>query len=425
MKTYIKYTFGVIVSVLAATTTSTVSAQFIEESKISITTKNYYFDRDYINNNPYPAAKDWAQGFILNAKSGYTDGTVAFGLDILALAGFNLMGGDNNDYAASGLFPVNAKNERTDSTGELRWTVKAKMNDSTLHVGTLAPMFPVIFSSPSRLFQQNYRGSHFQVNDFDNLKIHGLYVDRVNQRDSTNYEKIRLANTNGRFKVAAEASSLYMAGFEYKINDELKTDLYHANLHDVYYQNFIGLKSKYDIGLGKILGDLRMFLSEDSGDSLAGHIDSQHISGLIGFNKNNHTISLGYMSSLGDTAMPVLSGTEPAVFMDSISADFTNQNEQVVSIRYDYDFEDTPLDGLKFMMRYSQGTDIEIPRIKDQKFEEDSYDFDLNYRVQRGMFKGTGIRARHTRYRNDLPNEGIAFRPANETRINVDYTWNF
>ncbi|WP_171405135.1 OprD family outer membrane porin [Acinetobacter sichuanensis] len=405
--------------------TETVYAQFIDDAKLSLTAKNYYFDRDYINNVPYPTARDWAQGFIFNAKSGYTTGPVGVGLDILALAGFNLLGNHNNDNASSGLLPVNTKNERADTTGELRWTAKAKMNNLTLHVGTLVPMFPVIFSSPARLFQQNYRGAQLQINDFQNIKIHGLYVDRVNHRDSTNYEKIRLANTNGRFKAAAEASSLHMAGFEYKINDQFKTDFFYANLHDVYHQNFIGLKSKHDIGDVAILGDLRVFMSEDSGKGLAGHIDSQHISGLFGFNQNNHTFSLGYMNSLGDTAMPMLSGAEPAVFMDSISADFINQNEQVVSVRYDYDFKDTFFNGLKFMVRYSQGTNIEIPRIKDQKFEEDSYDFDLNYRVQTGILKGTGIRARYTRYRNDLPNDGIMFRPANETRMNVDYTWNF
>ncbi|WP_423855708.1 hypothetical protein [Acinetobacter guillouiae] len=45
--------------------------------------------------------------------------------------------------------------------------------------------------------------------------------------------------------------------------------------------------------------------------------------------------------------------------------------------------------------------------------------------MPRGILKGVGIRARYTRYRNDLPNERIVFRPANETRVNVDYTWKF
>lgn len=409
---------------LTTTLPTITNAEFIKDSKISLTTKNYYFDRDYINNVPYPAARDWAQGFILNAKSGYTSGNVGFGLDVLALAGFNLMG-NNKDYATSGLLPVDRNNERPDQTGELRWTLKTKVSDSTVHIGTLSPMFPVIFSSPARLFQQNYRGAHLQFNQVKDLKLHGLYVDRVNHRDSTNYEKIRIGNINGRFKTAAESSGLYILGAEYQFSEGFKADLYHANLHDVYSQNFIGVKTKHDVGIGHVLGDFRAFLSEDAGKELAGKIDNQHLSGIVGLNIHTHTLSLGYMHSLGDTAMPTLGYAEPAVFMDSISADFTNQNEKVISVRYDYDFKDTALSGLKFMARYSHGTDIEIPRLKGELFEEDSYDFDLNYRIPRGILKGVGIRARYTRYRNDLPNERIVFRPANETRVNVDYTWKF
>lgn len=54
---------------LTTTLPTITNAEFIKDRKISLTTKNYYFDRDYINNVPYPAARDWAQGFILNAKS--------------------------------------------------------------------------------------------------------------------------------------------------------------------------------------------------------------------------------------------------------------------------------------------------------------------------------------------------------------------
>lgn len=216
-----------------------------------------------------------------------------------------------------------------------------------------------------------------------------------------------------------------MLGAEYQFSEGVKADLYHVNLHDVYSQNFIGVKTKHNVGIGHVLGDFRAFLSEDAGKELAGKIDNQHLSGIVGLNIQNHTLSLGYMHSLGDTAMPTSGHAEPAVFMDSISADFTNQNEKVISVRYDYDFKDTAFNGLKFMARYSQGTDIEIPWLKGEIFEEDSYDFDLNYRIPRGMLKGVGIRARYTRYRNDLPNERIVFRPANETRVNVDYTWQF
>ncbi len=398
---------------------------FIDNSQVTLTARNFYFDRDYKQGDPMPAARDWAQGFIFKANSGYTPGTVGLGLDILALAGFNLLGSSADDYAASGLLPVNSDRKRADQYGEIRWTAKAKVENSTLHVGTLAPMFPVLSSSPARLFQQNYRGAHLQFNEVDNLKVNAIYVDRVNQRDSTNFEHIRLGNPNGRFDQPAESSGLHLLGADYKINDQISTQLYHADLHEVYQQNFVGVKTKHDIGIGNLLSDVRLFVSNDSGEARAGEIDNQHLGGIFGLQRNNQTFSIGYMQSFGDTALPTLAGAEPAVFLDSMSADFTNKDEKVYHIRYDYDFKHTILNGLKFVTRYSKGIDIDLPQFGRDDFEQDAWDVDLSYRVPTGKLEGLAVRTRFTHYRNDMPATGMAFRSDNETRVNIDYTWKF
>ena len=75
---------------------------------------------------PYTAARDWAQGLIFKGQSGYTEGTVGFGVDVLAMAGFNLMGNRADDYARSGLLPVNTDNSRDDYYGKIGITGKAK-----------------------------------------------------------------------------------------------------------------------------------------------------------------------------------------------------------------------------------------------------------------------------------------------------------
>ncbi|MFE1617331.1 OprD family outer membrane porin, partial [Acinetobacter baumannii] len=97
-----------------------VHAEFIADSKAELTLRNFYFDRDY-KKDPYPytAARDWAQGLIFKGQSGYTEGTVGFGVDVLAMAGFNLMGSRADDYARSGLLPVNTDNSRDDYYGKI------------------------------------------------------------------------------------------------------------------------------------------------------------------------------------------------------------------------------------------------------------------------------------------------------------------
>ena len=58
---------------------------FVDDSHADLTMRNFYFDRNYVNATPQAAAREWAQGFVLNVRSGYTEGPVGFGLDAQGL----------------------------------------------------------------------------------------------------------------------------------------------------------------------------------------------------------------------------------------------------------------------------------------------------------------------------------------------------
>ncbi len=65
------------------------------------------------------------KGFILKANSGYTEGTVGFGLDVLATAGFKLDA--DAEHGGTGNLPRDTRtNEPADSYGEIGVTAKAK-----------------------------------------------------------------------------------------------------------------------------------------------------------------------------------------------------------------------------------------------------------------------------------------------------------
>lgn len=407
-----------------------VHAEFIADSKAELTLRNFYFDRDY-KKDPYPytAARDWAQGLIFKGQSGYTEGTVGFGVDVLAMAGFNLMGSRADDYARSGLLPVNTDNSRDDYYGKIGITGKAKFRKNELFVGDLVPQLPTIFSSPARLFPQSYRGIRFVSNEIPNLQLEGFYVDEVRQRDSIRYTDVGTDNINHRFNKAATTDSFYTLGGSYQLKD-YRLRAYHAELKDIYQQQFLGFNGKQPLNDQlNFLSDVRFFNSEETGSKKIGEVDNRHISGLFGLNYQNHTVSLGYMQSFGSTGLPFLSGTESPVVLDFMSSDYSNKDEKVYSIRYEYDFKnarigDVSLNGLRFMTRYAKGEDIDLLQYGDQRFKEDSLEFDLGYKIPEGKLKGLGMRARFSHYRNDMPTN-MTFHSANETRLNVDYTFKF
>ncbi|WP_421020987.1 OprD family outer membrane porin, partial [Klebsiella pneumoniae] len=77
------------------------------------------------------------------------------------------------------------------------------------------------------------------------------------------------------------------------------------------------------------------------------------------------------------------------VVLDFMSSDYSNKNEKVVSLRYDYDFKnvrlgETSLNGLRFMTRYAKGDDIDLLTYGDRRFEEESLEFELGYRIPEG-----------------------------------------
>ncbi|MDH4555112.1 OprD family porin, partial [Pseudomonas sp. BN417] len=66
-------------------------AEFIKDSKASLELRNFYFNRDFRQDNaPQSKAEEWAQGFLLRYESGFTEGTVGVGVDALGLLGVKL-----------------------------------------------------------------------------------------------------------------------------------------------------------------------------------------------------------------------------------------------------------------------------------------------------------------------------------------------
>lgn len=77
---------GVCVSASLPLSTLAAEGGFIEDTTATLQARNYYFSRDFSDiegPNQQSKAEEWAQGFILRVNSGYTQGTVGFGVDLL------------------------------------------------------------------------------------------------------------------------------------------------------------------------------------------------------------------------------------------------------------------------------------------------------------------------------------------------------
>ncbi|HCK4911381.1 TPA: OprD family outer membrane porin [Pseudomonas aeruginosa] len=75
---------------------------FIEDSSLNLLLRNYYFNRD--GKEGRGDRVDWTQGFLTTYESGFTQGTVGFGVDAFGYLGLKLDG--TSDKTGTGNLPV-------------------------------------------------------------------------------------------------------------------------------------------------------------------------------------------------------------------------------------------------------------------------------------------------------------------------------
>ncbi|WP_122501689.1 OprD family porin [Pseudomonas viridiflava] len=392
----------------------------VADSHGTLTLRNYYMDRDYKDDGAKTSAREWAQGFMMNVESGFTPGKLGFGLDARALVGVKL--DSSPDRSGTELLPVSARDGRAaDEYSRLGLTGKMRFSQTTIKTGDVSIFLPFAFASPSRLLPQTFRGTTLSSKELEGLTFNAGYIDRVNKRDSSNYQPLAIASPNRRFNGAATSSHMAYAGGDYQLSQQLSLRAYHAEVDDLYTQNTLALLHQLPLGDGTLTTDLRSFFSRDTGSAKAGEVDNQNLSALVGYKLGGHSVSLGYMHSSGDTATPYLSGTELMGLSElTMSSDFLNAKERTWQAIYDYDFTAVGIVGLRSRLRYVRGDNIELAALNADDRKEREFQMELGYVIQSGPLKNVSLLARKSIYRNDFP-AGAAFRDENQTRFVVQY----
>jgi len=406
---------------LSLGSSSLLAEGFIDDSHGTLTLRNYYMDRDYKDDGAKTAAREWAQGVIMNVESGYTPGTVGFGLDVRGLAGIKL--DSSPDRSGTELLPVSGSDKRAaDEYSRLAVTGKLRFAQTTVKTGDVSIFLPFAFASPSRLLPQTFRGTTLSSKDLEGLTFNTGYIDRINRRDSTDYQPMTIASPNRRFNGAATSSHMAYVGGDYQVNKDLSLRAYHAEVADLYQQDTLALLHNLPLGDGVLTTDLRSFFSREEGAAKAGKVDNRNVSALVGYRLGGHRVSLGYMHASGDTATPYVSGTELMGLSEmTMSSDFLNARERTWQAIHDYDFAAVGVPGLRTRLRYVRGDHIDLTALNAEDRKEREFQMELGYVIQGGPLKNVGLLARKSIYRNDFPGSA-AFRDENQTRFLVTYS---
>ena len=397
------------------------SGGFIEDSSASLEARTVYFNRDFrdgSSSSPQGASKrdETAQGFILNLQSGYTEGTVGFGLDALGMLGIKLDSSPSSSN--SGLLPSTGSDPRRskDQYAKGGLTAKMRVSQTVLKVGTLLPDLPLLKYNDGRLLPNMFSGAMLESQEIKDLKFMASRLDRYTARDSTDSQELRLNCKNKRY-ACNTADHFSMYGLDYKVNERLTAQYHYAELEDIYRQQFIGLLAKQPIGPGVLAADVRLLKSDDAGSAKASTIDNRAVGAMLTYSLGGHKLGAGWQRLNGETSMPYLDGTNPYLVNYVQVNDFANAQERSWQLRYDYDFKAMGINGLSFMTRYVNGDNINVVG-RSEEGKEWERDSELKYVVQSGTFKDLSVRFRNATYRT---NYSKFARDVDETRLIVGY----
>lgn len=398
----------------AALTIAGPSSAAIEDSKASVELRNFYMNRDFRSGAGQSKAEEWAQGFILKMESGYTEGPIGFGVDALGLLGVKL--DSSPDRSGTGVLQRDRESGRAqDDYGSAGLTAKAKMSNTTLHVGTLQPILPVIMRNDSRLLPNTYRGAWLQSKEVSGLTFDLGKLDRISYRDSSDSEEMTVFNgglRNISFGNRTVSDEFLFAGARYQIMPELTGSYYYGGLDGIYAQHNFSLVHVLPIGDNQSFkSDLRYVQSTDDGGS---NVDNNAFGALFTYKIGGHGFTGGYQKMSGDTGFAYISGGDNSLINLLQINDFGNEDEKSWQVRYDYDFTAMGIPGLSLMTRYVTGDNVDRGAGLSEG-EEWERDTDIAYVIQNGPLKNLGMKVRNATVRSNFGAD------LNETRLIVSY----
>lgn len=380
-----------------------------EDAKVSANFRNYYINRNFTE-NAYPQAKaeEWTQSVIMDARSGFTSGTVGFGLDALGLYSQKLDGGKGTGNTQ--LLPVHDGGQPADNFGRLALAAKIRFAKTQARIGEWSVSLPVIRSDDGRSLPQTFRGAQITSKDLDNFTFYGGQFRGNSPRNDASMERMSMFNRPG-----VTSDRFNFSGLEYAINaGRSQVGVWYAQLENIYHQRYFNFTHSQPFGQWMLGANLGYFEGEDDGKKLAGNLGNKTYSALFSARYLSSTFYVGLQKVDGDNWMR-LNGTSGATLAnDSFSNSYDFAEERSWQIRHDFDLVAVGVPGLTLMNRYISGSNVHSGGFTDGK--EWGRESELTYVVQSGSLKNLSLR-----WRNSVIKRDFSLADFNENRLIMSY----
>ncbi|NLC08537.1 MAG: OprD family porin [Gammaproteobacteria bacterium] len=425
-------------AVAAATSQMAVASQqsesqgFIEDSTLDLHARTLYFNRDFRNGDTNVsnanALKGKRKGYReetglgLKAiyESGFTQGTVGFGVDAFGLQGIKLDSGGGRH--GNNQFPTDGRSGKAqDNYSQAGGAVKARLSNTTLKYGEQFVDLPVLSTDDSRLLPETTTGFLVTSNEIEGLELHAGHFTALTAMDQTFHD----SSNSGWLR------SIDLVGGRYNITDDLSTAYYYSDAdlghkganRQKAKKHYLNVNYNYPIAENQSFAvDFNAYSTRfNAKDKAADRTSKNNVRSLaFAYNLGAHTFTVARQCVEGNHDAGYEYGYDGggSVYLanDVQYTGFHQKGEVSNQVRYDLDLETFGVPGLSFMTRYVRGSKIANGTRNNGKNWE--RDIDVRYVVQSGVAKDLSLHVRNATYR---ANDAAGNPDINEVRFIAEY----
>ncbi|MFJ2321051.1 OprD family porin [Pseudomonas sp. NPDC087817] len=396
---------------------------FLEDQSLNLKTRLEYMNRDFRNGDGNIAKdgggfksgyrQDTGVSQLLTYESGFTQGTIGFGLDAMAMGTVKLDGGEGR--SGNGLFARNGDNEPENAQGKTGAAVKFRLSDTTLKYGRQFVASPVFATDDSRLLPEVAEGTLLTSKEIKGLELTAGRFTALSSQTGMGKDSINGKSTPG-------LTSANIAGATYQFTDNFVAGVAASDVDDYFKKQYINANYTFPINDEQSLNiDFNGYRTKDQGQALYGELDNKLWSLAAAYSIGAHKFTIAHQRSTGDTNyLYGVDGNSTIFVANSIQiSDFIGRDERSWQARYDLNMKTYGVPGLSFMARYVKGDNIKTS--SDTEGKENEFNFETKYVLQEGPAKDLSFRLRSAIYRANGAYNADYTADNNDVRVIVEY----
>jgi imipenem/basic amino acid-specific outer membrane pore len=402
------------------------SKGFVEDSHLDVLNRTMYMNRDFRNGGSNSAGttsakgerkgyrEEAANGTLVTYQSGFTQGTFGLGVDAIGMLGIKIDGGGGR--AGNGLMPVGDSGEPADSYSSGGAAVKLRFSNTVIKYGNQFVATPVFDTGDSRLLPEVATGLLVTSNEIKDLTLTGGHFTAIKDQAGQGRDSLVWDGAGHTLKKAD------FVGANYNFTKNFTGQIYASDVQDYWKKQYVNLNYLMTLSDNQSLNfDFNAYRTEDTGDKIAGDIDSKIFSAQVAYAVGPHKFTIARQQNTGKGGYQYgIDGGDSVYLNNSVQySDFNHEDEKSWQVRYDLKMAAYGVPGLSFMGRYVTSDDIKVrsgDEVTDNNGKAWERNLEAKYVVQAGPAKDLSFRVRQASYRSSALEDNI-----DEVRVIVEY----